>query len=161
MKDDKKGQSLQLIALVLREIIELSTSIGVTLLFGIMWMFNRRGYYMLDSFTTSDFQQAFITSALNFVWEGFSLLVCEKIVARVFRVSLLDLAQAYVGTVGRFEFFAMIWGSTLYIMIFFSYHQGTDFYFKFEWMEPSKVGNSKWCVERQNENPPQSCFYLD
>ena len=135
----------------------MSTSIGVIGVFTSAWYFNKPNFYMIDVTTWEELFQGLLTSFLNFLSELIGLLLFDRVVYKVFRVSLIELGVAFVSTVGHLEFFAICAGCTSYILFFMVYHAGSDYYFKFEWMKEENKNDPSWCDLMQQSR--SSCFY--
>ena len=74
----------------------------------------------------------------------------------MFRVSLLDLGAAFAAAIGYFEFAAINFGVLYLLMHFLSYHTGSDYYFKFEWMAEGNRNDPRWCHMKQEAG--ESCY---
>ena len=157
LKGNQSQQVIQLIALAIREFVEVSTSIGVMGVFASAWYFNKPHFYMIDVTTWKELRQGLLTSFFNFLSELIGLLLVDRVVYKVFRVSLVGLGVAFVSTVGHLEFLGICVGCTSYIVFFLVYHAGSDYYFKFEWMKEENKNDPSWCD--LNQQSRSSCFY--
>ena len=157
LEGKQSQQVIQLIALAIREFIEVSTSIGVIGVFASAWKFNKLNFYMIDITKWEELRQGLLMSFFNFLSELIGLLIFDRVVYKVFRVSLIGLGITFVSTVGFVEFFSMALGATEYIVFFLVYHAGSDYYFKFEWMKKENENDPSWCDLKQQSH--SSCFY--
>ena len=157
LRGNQAQQVSQLIALAIREFVEVSTSIGVMGVFTSAWYFNKPHFFMIDVTTLKELRQGLLTSLFNFLSELVGLLIFDRVVYKVFRVSLIGLGVAFISTVGRIEFFAICAGCTMYTMFFLVYHAGSDYYFKFEWTKEENKNDPHWCDVKQQSD--LSCFY--
>lgn len=157
LKGNQEQQVVQLIALALREFIEVSSSIGVMGIFAAAWQFNKPNYFMIDVTTSEELRRGLLTSFLSFLSEIIGLFIFDRVVHKVFRVSLVELGVAFVSTVGHIEFFCVCTGATMYILFVLVYHAGSDFYFRFEWMKKENDNDPLWCDLKQQSQ--SSCFY--
>eukprot|EP00519_Triparma_laevis_P000844 CAMPEP_0182508240 /NCGR_PEP_ID=MMETSP1321-20130603/24625_1 /TAXON_ID=91990 /ORGANISM="Bolidomonas sp., Strain RCC1657" /LENGTH=964 /DNA_ID=CAMNT_0024714283 /DNA_START=132 /DNA_END=3023 /DNA_ORIENTATION=+ len=134
-RNDKNAQTLSLIALATREIVEISTSLGVTFVFGSIWLFRSSHFFMIDAVKLEELERAFTMSVIDFCTEVVVLLLFDRLVYQVWRVHLYDLAQAFASAIGFYELFGMICGCVIFILTFLMYHFGGDFFMNFEWLE--------------------------
>ena len=157
LKKSKHHQMVQLISLAIRDLLTISTSVGVTLVFSTVWYFRKYDYFMVDSISLPELNRALELSIINFVLEIIVFIFVHKMIRKIFRISFLDLAQAYCSSVGSFEFFGLCSGTITYMCVFLMYHLGADYYFRFEWMLGGEGGDSQWCIKRQMNGT--SCYY--
>ncbi|GMH93897.1 hypothetical protein TL16_g12751 [Triparma laevis f. inornata] len=153
-RHDKNAQTLSLIALATREIVEISTSLGVTVVFGSIWLFRKEHYFMIDTVEQHELERAFTMSLIDFLTEIVVLLLFDRVVYSVWRVHLYDLAQAFARAIGFYELFGMICGCVIFILTFLMYHFGGDYFMNFEWMEMDDFDG--WCAAMQRN--ASSCY---
>jgi hypothetical protein len=144
------------VVIALREFIEMLVSVGVMTVFTAIYYFNRWDYYMIDVASKTAFRNAWLTAGADFATELLVYLVFDRMVYRLWKVSLLDLAQAYIRSIGKFEMYALTSCCVMYIFLFMNYHFGCDYFFNFEWMTEENLeiasagGTTKsWCDLRQ------------
>ena len=155
-KDNKKAQTLMLIALSVREVVELVTSLGVSLVLGCAWFTHYEDFFMIDTLTAEQLQRAIKMSALDFSTEFLVLYIFSKLVQKVWGLTVLDLAQSFCAAIGRLEFFGLVAGCTTFILMFLQYHFGTDYFFQFLWLQEGMSNNSTFCEVLQDAG--KSCF---
>ena len=155
LREDKAAQTLSLVTLAVRELIEIFASVGVTLVVSGAWYFNRSSFYMIDSITEEQLVRTFYMALVDLFAEVFVFWIFNKIVFKVYRVRMLDLVAAFSRSIGTFEFFAVICGCVTLNFAILLYHLGSDYYFRFRWMEEE---GADWCEVRQRKQ--QSCFFL-
>ena len=109
-------------------------SVGVTGIICSIWYFNRFDYYMIDVATDKAIRNAALMSILDFVLELIVFIIFDRMVFTVWKVSLFDLGQAYIRSIGRAETYFLICGFCCYLFMFMNYHYGCDYFFTFEWM---------------------------
>ena len=152
-----------LVALGIRELVEMLVSIGVmTAVTGIFY-FNRFDYYIIDVVSDADFRNAWIMALIDFGGELVVFIILDRMVYRVWKLSLFDLAQAYIRSIGNFEIFSLTCTSTIYIFLFMNYHYGCDYFWYFEWLTEENLaiaarnnGTISWCEMLQNDG--FSCY---
>jgi len=155
-----------LVSLALREMVEMMVSIGVMTVFTGIYYFNRYDFYMIDVVLSEAFRNAWLMAISDFIGELIVFVILERMVYKTRKVSLFDLGQAYIRSIGKFEMFSLTACSVMYILMFMNYHMGCDYFFNFEWMTEENLAiaarNNRtvsWCELLQNDG--FSCYNYD
>ena len=159
-------QFVFLVTLALREMVELVASAGVMGIICSIWYFNKTDYFMIDVVSDEGLLNAALMSVSDFFLELFVFIIFERMVYKVWKVSLSDLGQAYIRSIGKAETFCFICGWVFYVMMFMNYHYGCDYFMNFEWMNEENLaiaalndGTPTWCDIMQSEGV--SCYNYD
>ena len=155
-----------LVALALREMVEMVASAGVMGIICSIWYFNRYDYYMMDVATDIAIRNAALMSVGDFFMELTVFVIFDRMVNKLWKVSLLDLGQAYVRSIGKAETYCLVCGFSCYLFMFMNYHYGCDYFFDFEWMTEENLaiaelndGSPTWCDIMQGGG--FSCYSYD
>ena len=127
-------QFVFLVSLAMREVVEMAASCGVMTTFTGIYYFNRNEFYIIDVVSWEAFGNAWIMAIVNCFGELIVFFILDRMVYKTWKVSLFDLAQAYIRSIGKFEMFSLTAGCVMYVFMFLHYHNGCDYFFNFEWM---------------------------
>ena len=146
--------------------MELVASAGVMGVICSIWYRNKTDYFMIDVATDEAIRNAGLMSVGDFFLELFVFIIFDRMVYNVWKVSLFDLGQAYIRSIGKAETFCLICWSSMYLFMFMNYHYGCDYFMNFEWMSEENLaiaalndGTPTWCDIMQSEGV--SCYSLD
>ena len=136
----------------MRELVEIVVSIGVMTVFSSIWYFNRFDFYLIDVVSEEAVRNAWTMALIDFFSEVIVFVILGRMVYSMWKVSLFDLAQAFIRSIGRFEMFALTGISIMYIFQVMNYHYGCDYFFNFEWMTEENLA-----IAAQNDGTPSWC----
>ena len=150
-----------LVSLALREMVEMIASAGVTSIVCSIWYFNKQDFYMIDVVSDEALRNAVLMALFDFVSELTAFVIFDRMIYKVWKVSLFDLGQAYIRSIGETETYFLLSGFTMYMFMFMSYHNGCDYFFNFEWMNAENLaiginGTLTFCDVMQSEG--YSCY---
>ena len=157
-----------LVSMSIHEMIEVCASSGVMIIYGMVWFFNRNDYYMIDTVSNYSMRNAAIMAAVDCGGELLIFAIFNKIVRGVWKVSLVDLGQAFIrGCIGVTETCCVAIGLIIYLFVSMNYHYGCDYFFTFEWLnagenstivetEGGEVVSLNWCQMLQSDG--KSCY---
>jgi len=157
-KNNKEGQTMQIVALSIREVIEQVTSLGVSLVLGSSWLTHKEDFFMIDNLTKKQLERAITMSIVDFFLELIVMIGFSRMVLKVWGLTPLDLAQAFCAAIGRLEFFGLVAGCTALILACLQYHFGSDYYFQFYWLAEGMRNNPEFCENLQAVG--ESCYQM-
>ena len=144
-----------LVSLAMREFMELISSLGTMTVISSVWYFNRFDYYVIDVASEEAIRNTCLMSIFDFFSELAVLFVFDRMVHKVWEVSLIDLAQAFIRSTGRWEMFFLTCSCTIYMFMFGNYHYGSDYFFNFEWMTEENL-----LIAEMDDGTPTFCDIL-
>jgi len=143
-----------IVLIVAKEITELISSVGVLIIFPIIWSTNRLSFFLIDEISPQNFRRGMIGMGADLIAELAVLVVFSKILATRFQVKLPNLILSITQTMGKSTMFILVAATSSYISSFMMYHYGGDASFKFEWLRVDDFASV--CEERQSEG--RSCY---
>ena len=121
---------------------------------------------MIDVASNEAIRNAALMSVLDFFLELAVFIIFDRMIYKVWKVSLFDLGQAYIRLIGKAETFCLVCGFVVYSFMFMNYHYGCDYFMNFEWMTEENLaiaelndGSPTWCDIMQSEG--FSCYSYD
>ena len=81
---------------------------------------------LFDVISSEAFRNAWLMAISDFIGELIVFVIFDRMVYKTWKVSLFDLGQSYILSIGKFEMFALTACSVMYIFMFMNYHMGCD-----------------------------------
>jgi hypothetical protein len=156
----RRQATILIASLTLREVVEVSTKIGITVAYATVWLTRRTEFYMIDVVPAEKLVRTITVTIITSVLECVFMYFVSRLIWAKWRISVLQFASNVMFSTGIYYWVLPLLADITYFLAFLQYDLGSDYFMNFAWvLHSEELSGGTWCEELQNIG--KSCYSLE